>query len=99
MVNTRRHVRFSIADDVRSFGDQYRGCGHYVRIYQTGITHDCESPYCKLSPSHMHKTARNCGCNSEYADYRRVRNLFQTKCDACQADEADQHGRRTGRQW
>ncbi|KIM68431.1 hypothetical protein SCLCIDRAFT_13678 [Scleroderma citrinum Foug A] len=65
------------------FGDQYRGCGHYVRVYQTGITFDCESPYCKLSSKHMHKTAKNCGCNAEYADYRRVRNLFQIKCDSC----------------
>ncbi|KAI6024667.1 hypothetical protein PISMIDRAFT_689093 [Pisolithus microcarpus 441] len=84
------------------FGDQYRGCGHYVRIYQTGITLDCGSPYCKLSTAHMHKTAKNCGCNMEYADHRRVRNLFQTKCDMCQADEAPQgaeYGRRPGRQW
>ncbi|KAI6108222.1 hypothetical protein F5141DRAFT_1121646 [Pisolithus sp. B1] len=75
---------------------------HYLRIYQTGVTLDCGSPYCKLSTAHMHKTARNCGCNTEYADHRRVRNLFQTKCDDCRADEAPQgvdYGRRPGRQW
>ncbi|KAI6042978.1 hypothetical protein EDC04DRAFT_2866555 [Pisolithus marmoratus] len=79
-------------------GDQYRGCGHYVPIYETGNTTDCGSPYCKLSTAHMHKTARNCGCNTEYADHQRVRNLFQTKCERCQAAEAAQgmdYGRRT----
>ncbi|KAL4064507.1 hypothetical protein J3A83DRAFT_617292 [Scleroderma citrinum] len=85
------------------FGDQYRGCGHYVRVYQTGITFDCGSPHCKLSTAHMHRTAKNCGCNGEYADYRRVRNLFQIKCDDCQAAEAmtneSDQGRRTGRHW
>ncbi|KAF9223866.1 hypothetical protein BS17DRAFT_123181 [Gyrodon lividus] len=69
------------------FGDQYRGCGHYVRVYQTGVTYDCLSPACKLSSAHMHKTARNCGCNVMYADHRRVRNLFQTKCEDCQSAE------------
>ncbi|EIW84019.1 hypothetical protein CONPUDRAFT_119568 [Coniophora puteana RWD-64-598 SS2] len=71
------------------FGDQYRGCGHYVRVYQTGITYDCKQPQCKLSSAHMHKTARNCGCNTEYADHRRVQNLFQTKCEACQIYEEE----------
>ena len=42
---------------------------HYVRVYQTGNTYDCGSPGCKLSSAHMHKTARNCGCNT-------VRRLF-----------------------
>ncbi|KAF8557426.1 hypothetical protein OG21DRAFT_1475516 [Imleria badia] len=77
-------------------GDQYRGCGHYVRAYETGTTFDCGSPGCKLSSAHMHKTARNCGCKSVYDDYRRVRNLFQTKCEPCQLLEYDA---RTGRRW
>ncbi|KAF8841766.1 hypothetical protein PAXINDRAFT_163833 [Paxillus involutus ATCC 200175] len=85
------------------FGDQYRGCGHYVRVYQTGITYDCLSPTCKLSSAHMHKTARNCGCNVLYADHRRVRNLFQTKCEDCQNAEEAAHSaefaRRTARHW
>ncbi|KAF9236741.1 hypothetical protein BU15DRAFT_26750, partial [Melanogaster broomeanus] len=69
-------------------GDQYRGCGHYVKAYETGTTRDCRSPTCKLSSAHMHKTAKNCGCNDRYTDDRRVRNLFQTKCDYyCQSAE------------
>ncbi|KAG8213404.1 hypothetical protein J3R82DRAFT_11905, partial [Butyriboletus roseoflavus] len=72
---------------------------HYVRVYQTGVTIDCGSPTCKLSSAHMHKTARNCGCIAEYADYRRVRNLFQTKCDACQYGDYARDGHRAGGYW
>ncbi|KAH0832940.1 hypothetical protein J3R83DRAFT_11909 [Lanmaoa asiatica] len=56
------------------------------------------SPTCKLSSAHMHKTARNCGCISEFTDYRRVRNLFQTKCDGCQFGPSDYAGN-NGRHW
>jgi hypothetical protein len=38
----------------------------------------------------------------EFSDHRRVRNLFQTKCDACLEYEgggSDEYGHRTGRHW
>jgi len=65
------------------FGNQHRGCGHYVRLYYSGETKDCGSPDCGLSPNHRHKTAKNCGCKKEYDDNRRVLNLIQAPCDDC----------------
>jgi len=70
------------------FGNQHRGCGHYVVTYYSGETWDCESPTCKLSKNHMHKTAKNCFCNTKWTDRRRVQNLIQEPCDACKEARA-----------
>ncbi|KAI0264392.1 hypothetical protein BC834DRAFT_826572 [Gloeopeniophorella convolvens] len=48
---------------ILSFGNQYRGCGHYVRLYSTGNRTDCGSPDCFHSGAHKHKTARSCFCS------------------------------------
>ncbi|KAF9649856.1 hypothetical protein BDM02DRAFT_3081547, partial [Thelephora ganbajun] len=65
------------------FGDQYRGCGHYTRIYYSGETRDCEQSNCKLSRNHVHGASETCGCRDFYDDYRRVLNILQTRCDEC----------------
>ncbi|KAI0925973.1 hypothetical protein AcV5_008556 [Taiwanofungus camphoratus] len=65
------------------FGNQHRGCGHYVVLYYSGERTDCRRPDCGLSSAHMHKTARNCLCPKVYNDQRRVLNLIQEACDAC----------------
>jgi hypothetical protein len=37
---------------------------HYVVSYYTGETYDCGQSNCKLSSSHMHRTATVCSCNT-----------------------------------
>ncbi|OSX58763.1 hypothetical protein POSPLADRAFT_1152036, partial [Postia placenta MAD-698-R-SB12] len=77
------------------FGNQHRGCGHFIINYYSGIRFDCGQPTCALSPAHMHKTARNCSCNKTYHDHRRVQNLIQEACDPCkEAAFAARVGRR-----
>ncbi|KAA1467351.1 hypothetical protein DENSPDRAFT_769486, partial [Dentipellis sp. KUC8613] len=75
------------------FGNQYRGCGHYVKLYSTGIRTDCMSPTCALSVAHMHKTARTCFCSRVMYDDKRVSNLLQEPCDACK-EAGYERGRR-----
>ncbi|PCH42270.1 hypothetical protein WOLCODRAFT_72134, partial [Wolfiporia cocos MD-104 SS10] len=65
------------------FGNQHRGCGHFVVMYYSGNRSDCKRPTCGLSSAHMHKTAKNCLCTKTYGDYRRVLNLIQEPCDTC----------------
>ncbi|KAL6299878.1 hypothetical protein BKA93DRAFT_819717 [Sparassis latifolia] len=65
------------------FGNQHRGCGHYVLLYYSGEQTDCGRPNCGLSSAHIHKTAKNCPCPKTFRDQRRVLNLIQEPCDAC----------------
>lgn len=37
---------------------------HFVVVYYTGERFDCGKSDCKLSKEHMHKTAKECFCNS-----------------------------------
>ncbi|KAI0316558.1 hypothetical protein OF83DRAFT_237236 [Amylostereum chailletii] len=76
------------------FGNQYRGCGHYVRLYYTGNKTDCGSSTCALSTAHMHKTAKSCYCSRVSYDDRRVINLFQEPCDDCKEAGLYDRGRR-----
>ncbi|KAI0049785.1 hypothetical protein FA95DRAFT_1537523 [Auriscalpium vulgare] len=76
------------------FGNQYRGCGHYVRLYSTGVRTDCGSLTCVHSATHMHKTARQCTCSRAIYDNRRVINLFQEQCDDCKEVGYDRGRRR-----
>ncbi|KAG2046336.1 hypothetical protein BDR06DRAFT_899431, partial [Suillus hirtellus] len=66
-----------------SVGDYWTGCGHFHGRYFTGVTSDCGSLRCKTSASHMHKTARNCGCLSVVTEDRRVQNLYRTRHPDC----------------
>ncbi|KZT73161.1 hypothetical protein DAEQUDRAFT_662869, partial [Daedalea quercina L-15889] len=66
------------------FGNQHRGCGHFVVSYYSGVTIDCNRADCKLSSAHKH-TAQNCGCPSIWYDHRRVQNLIQEPCDECKS--------------
>ncbi|KAI9453807.1 hypothetical protein HD554DRAFT_2207594 [Boletus coccyginus] len=65
-------------------GDYYRGCGHFHGRYFTGEVSDCNSPRCKTSKSHMHKTALNCGCPPVVTENRRIQNLFQMLHPDCE---------------
>ncbi|KAI0028863.1 hypothetical protein K488DRAFT_57619, partial [Vararia minispora EC-137] len=65
------------------FGNQFRGCGCYVRVYFTGKKTDCGSRTCALSTAHMHKTTKVCSCSRVTYEDRRVINLFQEPCDDC----------------
>ncbi|ETW83099.1 hypothetical protein HETIRDRAFT_163506 [Heterobasidion irregulare TC 32-1] len=67
---------------------------HYVRLYSTGNTTDCNSPHCAFSAAHMHKTARTCMCHRVMYDDRRVLNLFQEPCDDCKEAGFDRGRRR-----
>ncbi|KAI0280801.1 hypothetical protein BGY98DRAFT_293462 [Russula aff. rugulosa BPL654] len=76
------------------YGNQYRGCGHYVRLYSTGNRTDCGSPDCGYSVAHRHKTARTCKCNRTIHEDRRVLNLIQEPCDSCKEASYDRGRRR-----
>ncbi|KAI0783559.1 hypothetical protein C8Q75DRAFT_782393 [Abortiporus biennis] len=68
---------------LHSYGNQHRGCGHFVVLYYTGVQSDCGNPSCGLSSAHMHKTAKNCGCPKVWYNHQRVSSLIQEPCDAC----------------
>ncbi|KIM35733.1 hypothetical protein M413DRAFT_53245, partial [Hebeloma cylindrosporum] len=64
-------------------GDFYRGCGHFHGRYYTGEILDCNSPICKTSQRHMHKTAPNCGCLEIVVENRKIQNMFQIQFPKC----------------
>ncbi|KAH9856464.1 hypothetical protein C2E23DRAFT_442489 [Lenzites betulinus] len=72
-------------------GSFHRGCGHFVLMYQSGITFDCNSPTCALSAAHMHPGSRTCGCNRTYTPRNRVLNLIQEPCDTCKTNALAAH--------
>ncbi|KZT07642.1 uncharacterized protein LAESUDRAFT_650796 [Laetiporus sulphureus 93-53] len=88
------HDRSFLILNSLSFGNQHRGCGHYVVMYYSGVSFDCRQPTCGLSSAHMHKTTKVCPCTKTYDDRRRVLNLIQEPCDACK--EAAFHARVRG---
>ncbi|KAI0821165.1 hypothetical protein BC629DRAFT_431745 [Irpex lacteus] len=46
------------------FGNYHRKCNHYVKLYDSGVIKDCQSPNCALSKAHQHaqRPSRACTC-------------------------------------
>lgn len=83
-------------------GDYHRKCNHYVKHYETGVITDCGSPNCGLSAAHAHTTPfqlRHCQCPKTYQENRRVQNLIQEMCDACNAAGWAQLDRENAHRW
>ncbi|KAH8100091.1 hypothetical protein BXZ70DRAFT_205387 [Cristinia sonorae] len=71
------------------FVNQHRKCGHFILLYYSGVTTDCQQPTCGLSAAHMHKTAKNCGCTKVWQDQMKRVNLIQEACDPCKEAAMD----------